>query len=289
MRRFTALVSPVSGGGRAPERFAVVARLLREAGAEVAVETTRGLDHAEEAAARAAERGDVVVAAGGDGLVGRVAGALAGSGAALAIAPCGRGDDAARELGIPRDPAALARTLLTAAPREIDLLEANGRLVLGSVYAGIDAAANELVNRGSRVPARVVYPYAALRSLGTWGFPAFAVQAGGGSRRMRAYTVVVANTGSYGRGLRVAPGARPDDGLLDVVVIERFRRRGFPGLLREMASGAHVRRPEVSVVRGPEATIAADAPLVAYADGEPLGPLPVRIRVRERALRVLAP
>src|SRR5687768_14078678 len=145
-RIFTAVVNPTAGGSASAATLRPLARLLREAGAEVAVEYSRGLEHATALARGAAGAGHVVLGVGGDGMVGCVGGALAGTDAVFGIVPAGRGNDFARQLGVPGEPAGLAALLLEGEPRAVDTIEANGVPVLGSVYAGVDAVANDNAN-----------------------------------------------------------------------------------------------------------------------------------------------
>src|SRR5579859_8019427 len=144
MRAFTALVNPISGGGKAAEKWAGLGARISAAGADVRVELTRSAEHAVELAAAAAAENRIAVAVGGDGLVRDVANGVAGSGAAMAIVPAGRGNDLARSLGIPTDVDALVPYLLTGEAKLTDVIEAGTTLVPGNVYAGIDSVANEL-------------------------------------------------------------------------------------------------------------------------------------------------
>jgi diacylglycerol kinase family enzyme len=115
----------------------------------------------------------------------------------------------------------------------------------------------------------------------------------GEEHRREGYTVVAANSGYYGFGKHIAPGARVDDGLLDVVLIRKAPKTLFFSVMRELEAGTHVRRPEVEVMRGREVRIELAGPagrtLPYGADGELPGVLPVTARVLPGALRVLAP
>ena len=93
-------------------------------------------------------------------------------------------------------------------------------MVAGSVYAGVDARAAEIVDRAHWLPGTLQYPYAALRALATYQPGRYRVVLDGVEREYDAATVVVANSGYYGKGMQIAPAAAVDDGLLDVVVIE---------------------------------------------------------------------
>jgi diacylglycerol kinase (ATP) len=292
MRSFTAVVNPAAGSDPAA-RLIPVARWLREAGAEVAVEYSRSLEHAADLARDAAKKGHVVIAAGGDGMVGGLAGALAGTDAVLGILPAGRGNDFARQLGLPEEPERLAELLLSAEPKAIDAIEVESgdgtkNVVVGSVYAGVDSLANVHINRLTWLPGSLAYYLGPLRAIATWRPVSYRITVDGETRRERGYTVVAANSGFYGYGLHIAPDAAVDDGLLDVVIIRHAPRRLFFAVMRELPHGTHVRRPEVEVLRGREVRVEADREIPFGGDGELLGTLPATVRVLSGALRVIA-
>ena len=289
MRSFTALVNPISGGGRAAKHWEPLAERILTAGARVSVELTRSREHAIEAASAAAARGDVVVAVGGDGLVRDVAGAAVASGGLLGIVPAGRGNDLARVLRIPTGVDALASLLLDGPARTIDVLEVNGTIVPGNVYAGLDSVANRIINRSRWIPGALLYRLAPIRAIATWKAPTYTICADGVTTTVTAHMVVLANSGGYGHGLQIVPPAKLDDGLLDVLVVGDSPRRAVVAFMREAEDGTHINRPEVSLSTACEVTLSADRRLPVCGDGDELGRLPVTVRLRPGALRILAP
>ncbi|WP_055490731.1 YegS/Rv2252/BmrU family lipid kinase [Streptomyces sp. TP-A0356] len=291
MRQFTAIVNPTAGGSTGVAALLQVARLLREAGAELETQYSRSLVHAQDLARQAGARQRVVLAVGGDGIVGGIGGALSGTGTLLGLVPAGRGNDFARALGLPTDPAALARILLHNGPRLVDTIEVESAhrraVVLGSVYAGVDALANRHANHTKLVRGAASYYVGGLRAVATWRPADYRVTVDGEDHRHRGYTVVAANSAYYGSGRTIAPDARVDDGLLDVVMIRHAPRRLFFTLMQELKSGAHVHRPEVRILRGREIRIEADRPVPYGADGEVDAVLPVTARVLPASLSVL--
>ncbi len=280
-RSFSFLVNPASGGGAAPGAVVPVAQQLRSAGATVDVTYSPGPRAMDALVQAAVARGDVVVSVGGDGMLSSLAGAVSARGGTLGLLPAGRGNDFARMLGLPDDPAGQARVLLEGTVRRIDLLEValpglGSRRVAGSVYSGVDARAAEIVDRARWVPKRLQYPYAALRALATYQPGRYRVSVDGESRAYSAACVVVANSGYYGKGMQIAPAAVLDDGLLDVVVIEAASRLELMRSLPQVYDGRHVALPEVTVLTGRRVEVAADArvPVPVGGDGEPLGVLP---------------
>jgi diacylglycerol kinase (ATP) len=299
---FCLIVNPAAGGGRSLRACPSATTALDTAGASWRVTESGSLDHARQLADVAARRGEVVVAVGGDGLAGALAGVVAAVGGRYGIIPAGRGNDLARALGIPAAPAAAAAVLTGGRPQLMDLIgvRVDGRpeaVVAGSVYAGIPALAGEIANATRWLTGPAVYPVAALRALARWRPAGFEVRVqSGAGRSFPGYAVVVANIDYFGAGMRVAPPALADDGMLDVVLMRYGPRLAFVRALTRIRNGSHVSLPRISLDRGTEVTLAADRAIPCAADGEPLpgaAPLPagakLRIRVLPAALTVLAP
>jgi YegS/Rv2252/BmrU family lipid kinase len=285
----TVVANPAAGGGRTARALPKVEAALRSAGHDVCVERTRDIDHAEPLATEAVAAGRVVVAFGGDGLVGRVAGAVAGAGGVLAVLPGGRGNDFARVLGIPRDP--VAACLLLDSPRTVrlDLGQVDGRSFVGIASFGFDSAVQEIANATSVPLGQAVYLVATLRALLSWRHATYTVALDGVPRSVTGWSVAVANTGVYGGGMRLAPDASLTDGRLDVVFTERTGRLRFLTVLPRVFTGAHVRDPSVTIVRAAAVQVSADRPFRVYADGDPIGALPCEIRVDPGVLETVVP
>jgi YegS/Rv2252/BmrU family lipid kinase len=288
-RRACLIVNPSAAGGRPQRLLAAVRRALERDGVQLRVEPTRSLDHARELAREAAGREEVAVTLGGDGLVGAVAGELAAVDGLLGILPGGRGNDFARVLGIPLEAEQACAVIAAGIERRLDLGEVNGRPFIGIASAGFDSVANRIANEAPARLGNLVYAYGALRALATWRPARFELELDGERRSFEGYSVAAANSKAYGGGMFLAPDAELDDGLLDVVVGEHSSKRHFLASLPKVFKGEHVHDPTVHVWRCAELRLSADRPFVMYADGDPIGELPVVVRVRARVLRVLVP
>jgi YegS/Rv2252/BmrU family lipid kinase len=297
-RRATILCNPASGGGRGAGQLAGVSRRLEDHGLPHRAVTTRDLPHALDEAAAACERGEVVATLGGDGLTGRVADVVSRHGGTLAVLPAGRGNDFARAAGIPGRATDAATVLATGVTTTVDLGEvgeADGgeRRFLGILSIGIDSDVQRIAET-TRLPlGRHTYTYGAVVALTRWRSLPFRVEVDGATTRMRGFTVAVANSGMYGGGMRLAPAARLDDGRLDVVLISGSSRLRLLRGLAHTADGRHVEDEHVHVETAREVTIRSTAPaalkLTAYADGERVARLPLRVRSVPAALDVLVP
>lgn len=286
-RRVALIYNPSAGGGRAARRAPRVEATLAALGLPVRAVATDHLEHAEELAREAAANGEIAAALGGDGLVGRVAGALRGTDGLLAILPGGRGNDLARVLGIPSDPAQACRVVAEGTPTPLDLGEVGGRTFIGIASCGFDSDANRIANESPSRLGNLVYAYGALRALVGWTPANFEVELDGEPLRYRGWSLAAANSKAYGGGMFLAPDARLDDGLLDVVIVHESTKRHFLAQLPKVFRGTHVGDAYFEVRRAKEVVVSADRPFALYADGDPIAQLPATIRAVPAAVRVL--
>jgi YegS/Rv2252/BmrU family lipid kinase len=283
------IVNPSAGDGRAGRALPDVQGALTARELDHHVERTRSLEHAAELALDAQRSGETVVAFGGDGLVGAVAAALQHTGGVLGVLPGGRGNDFARVLGIPLHPVAACDVLAHGRVRALDLGEVAGRAFVGIASCGFDSVANRIANETRLVRGNLVYTYGGLRALVGWQPASFELELDGAVRTLDGMTVAIANGAAYGGGMMLAPEARLDDGLLDVVMIGETSRLQFLRGLQRVFKGTHVELPGVEVVRAREVRVDADRRFMVYADGDPVGELPVRACCLPSAIRVIAP
>lgn len=296
--RVALVVNPTSGRGRGAVVGMDVAAHLRRRG-HVVEDLTSGsaVEALGRARAAVAAGTDALVVVGGDGMVHLGAGAVAGSSVPLGVAAAGSGNDVARALGLPLlDAQASADVvhagLVDGARRTVDAVryEADGSAgwFVGVLGAGFDALVNERANRWTRPRGRLRYDLAIVRELPLFRPRRYRLCLDGEERDVTAVLLAVANGPSYGGGMRIAPDARVDDGLLDVVVCGPISRLELVRLYPSVFSGGHVDHPAVTVTRARHVVV--DAPgIVGYADGERIAALPLTCEVVPGALDVLAP
>jgi YegS/Rv2252/BmrU family lipid kinase len=288
-RRVLLIVNPSAGGGRAARALPAVEGALRAHSLSFRTVATKSLDHARDLAREAAAAGEVAAAFGGDGLVGAVAGALEGTQGVLGVLPGGRGNDLARVLGIGQDPELACAVIAAGVEQPLDLGAVGDRRFVGIASCGFDSDANRIANETKVVRGQLVYTYAALAALVRWKPARFELTLDGETHSVTGYSVAAANSKAYGGGMYAAPGAELDDGLLDVVTVSGVSKWRFLAQLPKVFKGTHVQNPEVDVSRAAEVRISADRPFTLYADGDPIGELPVTVRAIPAAVRVLAP
>lgn len=299
-KRALLIVNPSAGRGRAAKQQAPVAAALRAAGYALTEHRTTNLEHATRLAA-AEPLDSTVFALGGDGLIGAAANGTIASGACLVPLGGGRGNDTVRRFGLPIDPVLGAQQVGALREVRIDV----GRLVadpgndrpldrifLGVCNVGFDGLANELGNATRFNLGPLTYLYGGVLALSRFGNTRFVVTADGSRRTLRGWFVAVGNHGQYGGGVTISPRSRVNSGHLDVVTLEGGSVLRVVRTFLLAFRGRHERVPGVrslpaDVVRIEQQTGSPEERLNVYADGERIGPLPVRIETVPAALRVL--
>ena len=285
------VVNPISGK-RQGERIADDAeQLMKTLGHETSRIQGDDAQHAREQLTKALETGvDTVVVVGGDGALHDVLPVVVGRDLTLGLLPAGTGNDTARSLGIPmKDPAAATKVLLGGHTRTIDVAQTGSdQYVITVIASGFDSKVNERADAMSWPRGNMRYNISIVAELREFQPLPFTLTLDGEVIEREAMLVSVGNSPSFGGGLRICEGAVMDDGLLDVVIINPLSKakllRVFPKLYR----GTHVTIPEFERHLVREVTLSSPG-IVAYGDGERLGPLPMTATVCPGALRMLVP
>ena len=290
------LVNPTAGSGRGARVVPWLRQRLASGGAELHV--TDDPAQSEALAAEAAERGcERVIAVGGDGTVQAVVNGLLGAGrdVEMAVMPIGSGNDLARSIGLPTDMAASWAVATGPTTRRIDVARArNGdgreRWFASAGGVGFDAqVAAAMASRRGWQAGRAGYLLTTLTELRRFTNQRVRLTLDGEVLERQVLFVAVANGAYYGGGMRIAPDAEADDGLLDVCVVGNISRltaiREMPNLYR----GTHVRNRAVSMHVARSLTVEGDAETRVHLDGEPFGGLPLEVVLHPAALAVAVP
>ena len=283
------LANPSAANGRSLKCLDIVRATLESRGAEYTMMTPSGRDAARDAARAAGQRGETVVAVGGDGTIGLIAGALRDTPGRLAVIPAGRGNDFARVMKIPENPAEAAALVLDGKEQVVDVGDVDGETFVCIASLGFDSDANRIANDAKLVKGNLVYLYAAVRALVGWKHANFHVVIDGQAHDVRGWSVAVANSQAYGGGMYIAPQAELDDGQFDVVLVSATGKLAALKDLPKTFKGTHARLPYVQTLRGKKVEVSADRPFDIYADGDPIGSLPATVSISPRSLKVLVP
>ena len=291
-------INPAACFGKNAGVGPLVLTLLREAGFQV-----EGIHASSYDALREDLRGildttvTALVVVGGDGMVHLGAELCGKYDLPLGVIPSGTGNDLARHLGIPLADAAAAVAMfidaLAAGPQEIDLGVVVGESGASTAFAcvlsaGFDAIVNERANRLRFPKGRHRYTLALLIELMKLRPLSYTLEIDGVKETGTYLLVAVANSRSFGGGMKVAPAASLTDGLLDVFTLTPLSRLAFLRIYPRVFRGTHVSDPRVTIRHARRVGIAVEG-VIAYADGEAVGPLPLEVSVSPKALRVFAP
>ncbi|MBT2490211.1 diacylglycerol kinase [Streptomyces sp. ISL-96] len=290
----TLFVNPTAGRGRGAHAAQPAASALRDAGFSVRTVLGQDADDALRRARDAVEGGTgALIAVGGDGMASLALQAVAGTRTPLGVIAVGTGNDFARTLGLPvRDPAAAGRLAAEALKggriMDVDLGRV-GEKWFGTVLAsGFDSRVNDRGNRMRWPSGRFKYDLAMIAELASFRPVAYRITLDGDVHEVEATLVAVGNGTSYGGGMRICADARTDDGLFDITVVGDCSRTTLIKVFPKVYRGTHLSHPKVSVHRAAKVELAA-AGVTGYADGEPLGALPLTAVCVPGAVRVLGP
>jgi len=304
MSTFGVVVNPTSGRGRGRAVGEQTVAELRRLGHEV-LELSRGsAAEANAAARRAVAHGlDALVVVGGDGIVNLGVNVVAETDVPLGIVAAGTGNDVARVLGLPRHdvPRAVAVMLaaLESGPRTVDLVSvgppayAARKWFVGVMSCGFDAAVNARANRMSWPRGPLKYWFAILAELGRYRPYGYKVTTDDATWESRGTLVAVGNSSQFGGGIRITPDSRLDSGVIQVLVASGLTRRGILRVLPLVKAGRHLSDPacqvfDTTAVLIEPVTRLGQHPPDVFADGEHVGPLPLRAEIHPGILRILA-
>ncbi|MGZ4440350.1 MAG: diacylglycerol/lipid kinase family protein [Gaiellaceae bacterium] len=288
------LVNPASGNGATGKRWPELRRRARELGLQGDEVLSEHPGHLAETAAGAGD--PLLIVIGGDGTVNEVVNGVAGTEAEIAVLPGGTGQDFGRTHGIPSRFDDAVRVALGGETRTIDLgrVECEGaepRFFANVASAGMSGAVARRANAMTKTfGGRATFFYALTREFLAWQNTDVVVELDAGVRREGAlHDVIVANGRFHGGGMKLAPDARQDDGVFDVVTIGDVTKLDFLTTAPKLYSGRYLSHPKVELLRSSSVALSAAEPLPLEVDGEPIGTTPARFEVVPKALRLRVP
>lgn len=291
-----AVVNPAAGRGRGPSIWADLAAALAARGFSTRAYVSNSPGQCAALAREAIEDGfRTIVAVGGDGTVHEVANGVLDRdtppGARMTVVPCGTGMDFARNIGARPGPQAALQRITDGSERRIDVgyAAASERVFVNFTEMGLGAAVvARAAQLGRRWPGRLSFLLAAIRAgIEDENIPLRVEVDGEPFYEGRAVSAVVANGPYFASGMKIAPGARPDDGIFDVVVLGDFSRLELVSQIWRMYPGVHVRLGKVHWTTGRQVKIEPAEPARIDLDGELAGSGTCDVTILPGALSVL--
>ncbi|MBR5288680.1 MAG: diacylglycerol kinase family lipid kinase [Clostridia bacterium] len=285
---FAIIFNPVSGRGKAESLAGMIVQELEKRGETTRLYPTKAQgDGTNEAQLALSDGASDFVCIGGDGTLSEVVSAVAGSGAMLYIVPTGTGNDFARVLGLPKEPMKAFMAQLDGEAAALDCGMINGRPFLNVAGSGFDV---EVLRRMEELkatyPGPKAYRKAVFATLGQ--FTAFHAEISvddGPFESVKTTIIEIANGQYIGGGMRVAPGAKPDDGLFSLVIVNKVPRWSVPFLLPLFIGGLHVHLP-VARVQSAKKVVMRSKNMVVEVDGQLAQMDEARFEIMEGAIRV---
>ena len=285
------VINPRAGGGKGSAMGAKVRSHFADRDDFILCIETSSLQESLNAVTQACSSStfDALICVGGDGLIHDLLPALIANDLPLLVIPSGTGNDFARTLGLYGQKLSLilAQPALSK-PSHINVgIIKHGEQETPFVQilsTGFDSVVNEHANNFKVIRGKIKYIIAVLQKV--WGFRAlkFTLEIDGEIRQQKAMLVCVANGQSYGGGMKIVPHAKNDDGLLDVMIVDRVNPFRLLMVFPRVFFGTHVTHPKVHFSSGTKIKISGDTQ--AFADGEKISDLPVEIRISGHSLAV---
>ena len=304
--RTICIVNPVAGNGKSEQRWGAIDKVLRREGFQYDVEITRHSGHASQIARAALQKGyDRIVAVGGDGTLNEVVnglftdeGEVINSSAGLLLIPVGTGSDFARMFDIDSSLGCVLKLMSLKEAKKCDVIRAsfyghNGqkalRYYINIADVGIGSETCARVNRGSkRLGGFWSFLLAALYTIITYHNRQLTVVIDDKEIYQGPSCLVAAGNGRFfGGGMKIAPEARVDDGVLDVVIVKDFTKLELFANMAKVYRGAHLQHPKVELGRGTRVNIKTAEKAYLELDGEPVGYGNTELQVLPAAIKIM--
>ena len=280
------LINPKSGNGRGNKVGKLVKQELNALGfqyLDVSADSAQKSQENLKSKLKENQKFEGLFLIGGDGTVNLAVQELVGSGLGMALIPAGTGNDFARTLNLKlKNPEQLIKHYLSSRPSLIDVGKVGDKYFVDVLSTGFDSMVNERANAMKKIKGRAKYNISILLVLSTFKPKSYRFSIDGFAFESKAMLIAVSNGICYGGGMKVTPDAKIDDGLFDILILSPVSKFEFLKVFPKVFFGKHTTHPAVKISRGRSVEIDSDA--VAYADGERVGPLPVKARVIERGL-----
>lgn len=285
----TIIANPLAGRGDGWDYLKQLKDLVEKKRCRLEVSVTQFPGHASELARTAVERGvERVIVLGGDGTISEVVNGVVGSDVTLGIISVGTGNDVARSLGLPVGNLARAWDAIeVGVTSKLDIGECDGRYFVSSFGVGLPVEAIKAMAGNKLIKGSPAFLLGVLKALWHMEPVRLRIEVDKAVVEKPCALVLVQNTAYVGGGLRVAPSATLEDGLLDVIVVEALGRLDLLRNLPKVYRGQHEKHPKFSAFKSEKVVISSPEKLRTMCDGELVGYTPARIKVYPRALRMI--
>ncbi|MGB9812585.1 MAG: diacylglycerol/lipid kinase family protein [Thermovenabulum sp.] len=280
------IINPVAGRGRAIKVWKKIKESLNFC---YDYKFTNSIGEATQIAKKAYNDGyKIIISVGGDGTLREVVKALAGKDALLGIIPAGTGNDFARTLGIPLDIEKSLNILKLGSSEEMDLIRCNGEIFINAAGAGLDAHVADCVNNEIRLfKGTFAYIAALIKTLHRFNPQDVEINIDGKILKRKAWLVTISNGKYYGGGMMICPTAQPDDGYLDVSIVNDVRKTEILRFLPRVFGGKHITHRAYETFRGKKVIVKSLTPILVHTDGDIIGVTPKEFEIWPKAINII--
>jgi diacylglycerol kinase (ATP) len=284
------ITNPLAGAGKTLRLLPRIGQWLSQSHHEFSFSTTRSIDEMRMEILKAPSRGiEALLLIGGDGTVHQALPAIAETKIPFGFLPCGRGNDFARNIGLPstlRETCSLSSTPWF---QNVDLPGINGSPFISVAYAGFDAEVNALANEGrGYFGGTLGYIVCVMRALKSFKPFEAEITVDEITWKERVMMVTVANAPFYGGGMKIAPDANMNDGLLNICIVKEISKLELLWQFPKVFKGTHIHHPRIMTKSGRRIRITSDEPRKIFADGEHVGHLPAECTIGNRTIQIIS-
>ena len=289
--RILVVVNPAAGGGKTLRLLPRIKRWLSESPHEFSFSIPGSPDEMRSEITKASARGiDAILLSGGDGTVHDALPAILNANIPFGYLPGGRGNDFARNTGFTTNLRKSCCIPSHPSFHQLDLPIINQTPFISTAYVGFDAEVNRLANDGKGYfGGKLGYTICVLKSLRNFKPFEIEMTIDGHRFRERVMLITVANGPYYGGGMKIAPQAIMDDGVLDVCMVKEMSKLELLRQFPKVFNGTHITHPKIIMASGKKIKITSDESREIFSDGEYVGVLPVECTIGSQSLRVLFP
>lgn len=285
------IANPVAGKGRSLKALTLATKLLDKALVKYEIIKTKYPGHATEIASNAVKRGEKnILALGGDGTVLEVAKGLIYTDSVLGIIPGGTGNDFIRSLNVSNNVEAAIENILDGNTKKVDVGSANGNYFLNVAGTGFDVCTLENTKKTNRFfTGMAAYYLAVLISIIKYKGQTMTITANGQTLTKKLMLIAVANGKQYGGGMKIAPMAKPDDGIFHITMIDMPSKLKIIFMLPRFIKGHHEKFTEIKSFVCDEIKVICENPIALNIDGDLISTTPAEFKLLKSALNVFSP
>ena len=285
------ITNPLAGGGKTLRLLPRIKQWLSATAHEFSFITPPSAEEMRLEIVKAADKGiEALLLIGGDGTVHQALRAIAETNLPFGYLPCGRGNDFARNIGVPSKLKKSCSLLSRPSFHEVDLPRINHLPFVAVAYVGFAAEVNRLANDGrGYFGGTLGYIVCVLKTLKTFKPFEVEITIDDHTWRERVMMVSVANAPFYGGGMKIAPDANMNDGVFDICIVQEISKLELLQQFPKVFKGTHILHPKVLMKTGKKVRIVSDEKRDVFADGEYVGCLPGECTIGHQKIQIISP